>query len=89
MTTPPAGAHRAQGHPAARGGGRRKLVVFADLATRRTLRDKLQRIEGVHIGEDALSKRPPIRLHTLARDDAIERFLEAFDWALQQLHSAV
>jgi hypothetical protein len=62
--------------------------LFADLATRRALRDKLQRIEGVHIGEDALSKRPPLPLHTLARDNAIERFLEAFEWALEQLHSA-
>lgn len=61
--------------------------VFADLDARRALRDKLNRIEGVDIAESQLSGRPSIPLPILTRDGAVERFLEAFDWALDQLRA--
>jgi len=62
--------------------------LFADLEQRRALRDKLEQIDGVRIADEALSKRPSISLSTLAQGAAVERFLDAFDWAVEQLRAA-
>lgn len=50
---------------------------------RRELAQRLCEIEGVYIPDDALSKRPSFGLEVLAANDALEKFLNTFDWVLK------
>jgi hypothetical protein len=52
---------------------------------RRELQSRLNAIPGVSIPDDAIAKRPGIRLSVLKESDALQQFLETFDWVVQEI----
>lgn len=52
---------------------------------RRELANRLSEIDGVEIPDDALSKRPSFGLDLLTTSDALEKFLNTFDWVLAEI----
>ncbi len=54
-------------------------------STRMELLHKLNEIPGVHIGLDAITKRPSIMLATLAQGAAVEPFLRVMDWVPERV----
>jgi len=61
---------------------------YEDAGKRRELRAKLNAIDGIHLPEDCLSRRPSISLAILAEGDRTEQFLRVFDWYLREIHAA-
>ena len=60
---------------------------FAPEDARRELRAKLVEIPGVQIPEDALDRRPSVKLSVLAAGDALHRFLSVFDWYVDRIRA--
>jgi hypothetical protein len=58
---------------------------FSDEIKRRKLRDLLNEIPGVQIPEDAIARRPSIRLEVLAKDTDLRKFLGVLDWYIEQV----
>ncbi len=61
---------------------------FDDEGMRLELLRRLNEIEGVAISEDKITKRPSIPLSTLRNGDALERFLEVFDWYVGEIKAS-
>ncbi len=60
----------------------RTRPAFRDEAQRRTLRERLNQIPGVSIPEDGLTRRPNIKLATLADPQRLQQFIEVMDWVV-------
>ena len=58
---------------------------FDDEAKRREILDLLNRVPGVSIPEDRLSKYPSIPLSALVEPASLEQFLAVFDWAIEEI----
>lgn len=56
-------------------------------AKRLQLLQRLNRVRGADIPSDAIGRRPSIRLDLLAAPEAMEPFLDALDWALEEIRS--
>jgi hypothetical protein len=67
----------------------KKREAFASEEARRELGAKLNDIPGVQIREDAISKRPNVKLAVLEEDDALDSFVAVFDWYLERIRAAV
>ncbi|MDP9440121.1 MAG: hypothetical protein M3P49_15505 [Actinomycetota bacterium] len=61
---------------------------FDDEGMRRELLRRLNEIEGIAIPEDKITKRPSIPFSTLRNGNALERFLEVFDWYVGQVEAS-
>jgi hypothetical protein len=61
---------------------------FEEEAKRLELRDRLNRIPGVEIPADAISRRPTIPLAVLTDDIALKVFLGVLDWYIAEVKSA-
>jgi hypothetical protein len=59
--------------------------AFADEAARMELRDRLQRIEGVEIPPDRLTKRPGIDMDFLTDPGKLDLFFSAIEWAIKHI----
>jgi hypothetical protein len=59
--------------------------VFQDPALRNKFREKINRIEGVSVQEDAIARRPGFPIQLLAQPEQLEKFKEAVEWALEKL----
>jgi len=46
---------------------------------------KLNQIEGIHIPEDGITRRPSIRLGDLVKNDKLGQFLAIFDWMIEEI----
>lgn len=60
---------------------------FADEALRRELLRRLNQLPGVSIPEERLSGKPWFPLSVLVNSDALARFKETVEWAVQQIRS--
>jgi hypothetical protein len=49
------------------------------------LLQRLNQIQGVNIPEDAINRRPSIKLTTLANDEVLEQFLSIYDWVVEEI----
>lgn len=58
---------------------------FDDQQKRVEMLQKLNQIPGVLLPEDSINRRPNISLETLAEGDRLSRFLEVFDWYIEQI----
>jgi hypothetical protein len=47
----------------------------------------LNAIEGVSLPEDAITRRPSVPLETL-KGEALDRFLEVFEWMLEEIRAS-
>jgi hypothetical protein len=61
---------------------------FDDPAKREELRQRLNRIAGVNLAPDAISKRPGIPIVTFLDDERLKQFLDVMDWRVGELRSA-
>lgn len=61
---------------------------FDDEAKRLELLRRLNELEGIEIPEDKTTKRPSIPFATLRKDDTLKRFLETFDWYVQEIKAS-
>jgi hypothetical protein len=61
---------------------------FGDEAKRLELWDRLNKIPGVEIPADAISRRPTIRLAVLTDDVALKAFLGVLDWYIAEVKAA-
>ena len=57
---------------------------FDDPSMRRALADRLNRIDGFALGDDALGRRPNVRLEVLRPKAAMDAFLAAFEWVVEE-----
>jgi len=55
---------------------------------RRELLRKINEVHGVDISQDYISKGPSIPLKILGNHNALEKFLGAVTWAVQQIRSS-
>jgi hypothetical protein len=62
--------------------------AFSDPAPRMELRDRLQKIQGVVIAPDRLTKRPSFSMDLLIEPGNLDRYFSAYDWALQHIQEA-
>jgi hypothetical protein len=62
-----------------------KAKPFDDETNRLELLRRLNEITGIDIREDRITKRPSIPLSTLHDDTTLQRFLETFDWYVQEI----
>ena len=67
----------------------RNRPVFDDLALRLDLLGRLNDLGGVDLPEDAVERYPSVPLSTLAVDGGLEKFLDAMDWYVDTIRSAV
>lgn len=58
---------------------------FDDEAKRIELKHRLNQIPGVSLPDDIITRRPTIFLSTLRENSSFDKFIEAFDWALQEI----
>jgi hypothetical protein len=63
----------------------RNRQPFGDEAKRRELRDRLNKIPGVDIPADAITRRPSIPLAVLTDDSALKAFLGILDWYISEV----
>lgn len=61
---------------------------FDDLELRRELMERLNRIPGVSLPEEKLSKRPSFAVSVLDQETAWTQFLEAMEWYLAELDAS-
>jgi hypothetical protein len=61
---------------------------FEDEAKRLELRDRLNKIPGVKIAADAISRLPAIPLATLEDDTALKEFFAVLDWYIAEIKAA-
>lgn len=61
---------------------------FDELSERRKLLDLLNRVQGIHLSPDRASKRVSIKLAVLNKPEALQQFLAAFDWYLDEIKAA-
>lgn len=52
------------------------------------LLSRLNRIEGVDISKDAISRRPSINLALLSSEEKLNRFFKTFEWFLSEVHAS-
>jgi hypothetical protein len=60
-------------------------TVFSDHTKRMTLRDLLNKVNGVQIEEKSIDKRPSFSIHLLKEPAEMEKFLAAYDWFFEQV----
>ena len=58
---------------------------FQEMEKKRELQEKLNSISGVIIPDDALARRPTIKLSVLTQGDNMSKFLSICDWYVQQI----
>jgi hypothetical protein len=58
---------------------------FDDESKRKELLDRLNKIQGVDIPTNAITRRPSIYLSTLSDENALKQFLESLDWIVQEI----
>ncbi|PKO03862.1 MAG: hypothetical protein CVU43_00670 [Chloroflexi bacterium HGW-Chloroflexi-5] len=61
---------------------------FDSEVKRKELRDKLNNINGINIPEDAISKRPNIKLSILNEGNNAEQILEVFNWVVNEIKTS-
>lgn len=61
---------------------------FDEEAKRRELLRRLNSIEGINLPSDSIDKFPKIRLELLKDTAALQKFLEVFDWIIQEYEKA-
>ena len=64
-----------------------KTLPFDNDAKRQELANRLSQIDGISIPPSALTKRPSIPLDQLVKDDSLTRFIDCFDWSLQEIRA--
>jgi hypothetical protein len=60
---------------------------FDDESKRLELLKRINETPEVNIPPDGITRRPSIRLDVLAKPEAMERFLGALDWALEEIRA--
>ena len=63
-------------------------LPFSDEAKRLELLDHLNRVQGISIGADKITKYPSVRFVALRDSTALDQFLAVGDWWLRQVHQA-
>jgi len=58
---------------------------FDDIRKKKEMQSKLNEIEGVHISDDQLSKRPSVDLSVLNNVDNFKKFTSAYNWFLEEV----
>jgi hypothetical protein len=58
---------------------------FSSESERLDFLHRLNRIPGISIPEDAISRRPPVKLSVLEDETALKQFLETLDWAIEKI----
>ncbi len=58
---------------------------FVSEEKRLTILRRLNEIPGIRLGEDAITKRPRIRLANLADGDNLQQFIGIFDWVVSEI----
>lgn len=58
---------------------------FDSESKRKELLERLNRIPGFSIPDDAIERRPNVYLAVLKNKDALDQFLETLDWAVQEI----
>lgn len=58
---------------------------FDSIAKRKQLLDRLNKINGVKISEDGITRRPNIPLTVFNNPDALNDLLQAFDWVVEEI----
>jgi hypothetical protein len=61
---------------------------FGDAAKRLELRDRLNRIPGIEIPADAITRRPTIPLAAFTDPAALKEFLSVLDWYISEVKAA-
>lgn len=61
---------------------------FADESKRLELLNRLNRIAGVQLPNDAIMRRPSIPLRMFSNPDALKALLDAFEWVVDQIKTA-
>lgn len=61
---------------------------FSEESKRRDMLAKLNRIPGVELPEDSITRRPNISLQTLASEESLHQFLKVMEWYLAEVRAA-
>jgi hypothetical protein len=61
---------------------------FDSETKRKELLEKLNKIIGINIPADAITKRPNIRLNIFNNNQALEELLDVFDWVINEIRSS-
>jgi len=61
---------------------------FAAEAKRVELLNSLNAIPGIHLPDDAITRRPAIPLATLKDETVMSQFLAALDWVIQEVRAS-
>ena len=61
---------------------------FDSESKRKELLDRLNRIPGFSIPDDAITRRPNVYLAALKNEDALDQFLEALNWVVQEIRKS-
>ena len=62
---------------------------FDDEAKRLELLQRLMEISGISFPSDAINRRPSLGLSTLENEAVLKKFLNTFDWVIQEIESAL
>lgn len=62
-----------------------KKAPFESIEKRRELLDRLNKIDGVNLPDDAINKRPGIPLAVLNDPNALTNLLETYDWFIDEI----
>ena len=60
---------------------------FDNEAKRLELLHRLNELPGVSLPSDAISRRPSVALSTLKDEAVLKKFLDTFDWVIQEIKS--
>ena len=59
---------------------------FQSIAKRKELLQKLNKIDGVNINENKITKRPSISMNIFKTEGGIKQFIEVFDWVIVEIN---
>jgi soluble P-type ATPase len=62
---------------------------FDNEGKRLELLQRLNEISGISFPSDAINRRPSLGLSTLEDEAVLKKFLNTFDWVIQEIKSAI
>jgi hypothetical protein len=64
------------------------MPPFNDVSKRMELLNRLNKIPGVYIPTDAITRRPSVPLSALKNETALDQFFETLDWIVQEIKAS-